>query len=226
MDQLLSASVKSQLVADAPVGALCSGGIDSSIILAIAAARTIITCAIFHANVTGPLSEFKAAERLAKHLRLDIKSVEARHGDLIDGFRNHAHYGQPFYPCPHSVPFLMVSHLIHEHKVKAVLSGEGADECFFGYQPLRPAWRCSRATRSRAPFSQIPVWVSSCEKFELSRAGLRAWRRREYRDPALVLAMHNRCEVFEEALAARQRLASLSDEALSQRHHRHRFAAL
>src|SRR5215204_547700 len=64
VDEILNDSVRSQLIADAPVGALCSGGIDSSIILAMAAPHHN-NLAIFHANVVGPISEFEAASRLA-----------------------------------------------------------------------------------------------------------------------------------------------------------------
>ena len=43
------------------------------------------------------------------------------------------HYGQPYVYHPNSPPFLMVSHLARQHGVKAVLSGEGADESYLGY---------------------------------------------------------------------------------------------
>ncbi|MFL6513863.1 MAG: asparagine synthetase B family protein, partial [Chthoniobacterales bacterium] len=54
VDELLHKSVNAHLLADAPVGSLCSGGIDSSIIIAIAK-RYHNNLAIFHANVVGKL---------------------------------------------------------------------------------------------------------------------------------------------------------------------------
>jgi asparagine synthase (glutamine-hydrolysing) len=45
-----------------------------------------------------------------------------------------AHYEHPFYRHHHSVPFFMVCKLVKQHGVKGVLTGEGADECFLGYQ--------------------------------------------------------------------------------------------
>ena len=146
VDARLHASVRSQLVADAPVGALCSGGVDSSLLMAIAA-KYHNNLAVFHANVVGPLSEYEAATRLAKHLKLDLKTVDVLDQDFLDKMPEViGHYGYPYYPCnPHSIPFFMVSQLVHNNQVKAILSGEGADECFLGYSWLAPSslqkWR-------------------------------------------------------------------------------------
>jgi asparagine synthase (glutamine-hydrolysing) len=132
LDALLQSSVDAMLVADAPVGALCSGGVDSSLLMAMAAKRHA-NLAIFHADVVGPLSERDAATQLAKHLGLDLHTVEVRDDDIIESTAEALyHYEQPFAHHPHSVPFLLVSKLVRQNGVKAVLTGEGADECFLG----------------------------------------------------------------------------------------------
>jgi asparagine synthase (glutamine-hydrolysing) len=134
VEEMLLTSVKSQLLADAPVGALCSGGVDSSIVIAMAA-RFHNNLAIFHADVIGPTSEHDAAAELAKHLRLDLKIVRVVDQDSIEMMPEvMAHYGYPFTLHPHSVPFLMVSRLARSHHVKAILTGEGSDECYMGYR--------------------------------------------------------------------------------------------
>ncbi len=136
VEELLLASVKKHLIADAPVGSLCSGGVDSSIVMAMAA-KFHNNLAIFHANVKGPESEYEAALLLSRHLKLDLKSVDVNESDFIDEIPAVIeHYEHPFTYHPNSVPFLMVSRLVREHGVKAVLSGEGADECFLGYSHL------------------------------------------------------------------------------------------
>jgi asparagine synthase (glutamine-hydrolysing) len=133
VEETLLKSVKAQLLADAPVGALCSGGVDSSIVLAMAS-RFHSDLAIFHADVIGPDSERSAAAALAKHLRLELKTVEVVDRDAVDMMPEvMAHYGHPFTFQPHAVPFLMVSQLARSNGVKAVLTGEGSDECFIGY---------------------------------------------------------------------------------------------
>ena len=133
VEEMLLKSVKMQLVADAPVGALCSGGVDSSLIVAMAS-RLHSDLAIFHADVIGPDSEQSAAAALAKHLRLELKTVKVVDRDAVEMMPEvMAHYGYPFTLHPHAVPFLMVSQLARSNGVKAVLTGEGSDECYIGY---------------------------------------------------------------------------------------------
>jgi asparagine synthase (glutamine-hydrolysing) len=133
VEEHLVESVRIQLLADVPVGVLCSGGLDSSLITAMAA-RVHNNVAIFHANVVGPESELDAATALARHLKLDLETVDVHDQDSIDSIPDvMLHYGHPFTYHPNSVPFLMVSKLVRDNRIKAILSGEGADESFIGY---------------------------------------------------------------------------------------------
>ncbi|HSJ61779.1 MAG TPA: asparagine synthase-related protein, partial [Jiangellaceae bacterium] len=53
--------------------------------------------AVFHADVTGPLSEREAAQKVARHLKLDFQSVAVRDQDFIDSLPEVMdHYGYPF----------------------------------------------------------------------------------------------------------------------------------
>lgn len=161
VDTALQQSVRAMLYADASVGALCSGGVDSSVLMAMAA-RQHSNLAIFHADVVGPLSERTAATALAKHLNLDLLVVEARDADFIDLTPEVLyHYEYPFSGHPHSVPFLMVSKLVRQHGVKGVLTGEGSDECFLGYNYLayEPVWECYERMVNRlgALIGKLPV---------------------------------------------------------------------
>jgi asparagine synthase (glutamine-hydrolysing) len=133
LDEAINVSVDRQLFADAKVGAFCSGGVDSSLLMAVAA-RKHNNLAIFHANVKGRWSEVGAARRLAEHLRLDLKIVDVEEQEFVDRLPEvMAHYEQPCTYHPNCAPFLMVSRLAREHGVKGLLSGEGSDECFLGY---------------------------------------------------------------------------------------------
>jgi asparagine synthase (glutamine-hydrolysing) len=136
VDRQMQQAVERMLVADAPVGGLCSGGVDSSLIVALAK-RTHPHLAIFHANVVGPHSELEAAKTLADHLGLELHTADVHDADFLELLPDvMAHYEQPFCYHPNSVPFLKVSRLVREAGVKAVVCGEGADECFLGYQWL------------------------------------------------------------------------------------------
>jgi asparagine synthase (glutamine-hydrolysing) len=151
VESALMSSVQSQLVADAPVGVLCSGGVDSSLILAMAA-RTHTDLKVFHANVVGPKSETAAANRLATHLGLDLEVVEVYDDDFIELLpKLSRHTGSPFHLTPHSVPFYRVSQLVRDSGVKAVLSGEGADEAYLGYPWLVGSRKKSSGLADIAP---------------------------------------------------------------------------
>jgi asparagine synthase (glutamine-hydrolysing) len=171
-EELLFTSVKKHLLADAPVGAFCSGGLDSSLVMAMAS-RVHTNLAIFHADVKGPLSEYAAAKDLSRHLGLDMRTVEVRDADFIELLPAAIwHYEYPFSYHPNSVPFLAVSHLVRAHGVKAILSGEGSDECFLGYAPiayedLRQSYRRLRST-ARTLVQRIPkfgkaLWPKEAE---------------------------------------------------------------
>jgi asparagine synthase (glutamine-hydrolysing) len=133
LETALYESVKSQMFADSRVGAFCSGGVDSSLLVAMAS-KMHNNLAIFHANVLGPWSEFKAARELSQHLKLDLNVVEVSEQDFVsrlpDAMRQYEH---PYTYHPNCVPFMMVARLVREHKVKGMLSGEGSDELFLGY---------------------------------------------------------------------------------------------
>jgi asparagine synthase (glutamine-hydrolysing) len=142
LDELMNESVRSMMLADAPVGALCSGGVDSALLVAIAT-RYHSNIALFHADVVEH-SEYDAARAVARHLKLDLQRIETRAQDFIDLTpRAVAHYEWPYVYHPHSIPFMKVAGLARQSGVKAVLTGEGADECFLGYAHLlqRPFWK-------------------------------------------------------------------------------------
>ena len=133
MEALLLKSVENHMFADSKVGAFCSGGVDSSLLMAMAAKKHN-NLAIFHANVKGRWSEYDAALKLSQHLKLDLKTVDVNEQDFIDLLPDvMKHYEHPFTYHPNCAPFLMVSKLVQEHQVKGMLSGEGSDECFLGY---------------------------------------------------------------------------------------------
>ena len=133
MDRLFTESVSSHMFAHVPVGAFCSGGVDSSLLMAKASTHHT-NLAIFHANVKGQWSEHDAALELSKHLKLDLMSVDVVDQDFVDLLpRVMKHYEYPFTYHPNCAPLMMVARLARDSGVKGLLSGEGSDECFLGY---------------------------------------------------------------------------------------------
>jgi asparagine synthase (glutamine-hydrolysing) len=168
VEQLLLRSVESQLKADVPVGAFCSGGVDSSLLMAMAA-RFHSDLRVFHADIVGPLSERRAAERLSKHLKLDLKAVAVRDEHFVQTLPDVVeHVGFPVVN-PTSVPLLMVSRLVRENRIKAVICGEGSDECYLGYPWLAPDVRATIRNLPRRIYRKVRGTRSPLDRLSRDR---------------------------------------------------------
>ncbi len=132
---LFKQSVDSMAVSDAPMGAFVSGGLDSSLVAATANESDHLQ--LFTANVVGKYSEFQSAQKLAQHLKSPLNEYhylpEYFIRDIVD---TTYHYDTPITLFTNSVAFSGVAKLAREKNVKAVLTGEGADEIFLGYPQL------------------------------------------------------------------------------------------
>lgn len=138
-DRLLSAltsAVEQRLMADVPVGLFLSGGLDSSVIAAIAVKFRpgIPTFAI---GVDGS-EDLAAARRVAQFLGTDHKEVILRREQVAFDLPHilHALESHDVDLVASAIPTYYVSKLARK-RVKVVLSGEGADEVFAGYDYLR-----------------------------------------------------------------------------------------
>jgi asparagine synthase (glutamine-hydrolysing) len=133
----LEASVESHLMSDVPLGVFLSGGLDSSAL-----------AAMMSRQVREPIKSFSVgfAEEEANELpyaRMAAKAIGAEHRDVTvtpsEFFEALPHLvwheDEPI-AFPSSVPLYFVSRLAREH-VKVVLTGEGADELFLGYNRYR-----------------------------------------------------------------------------------------
>ena len=133
-DSMLQESVRARLVSDVPLGTLCSGGIDSSLITALCA-RHLPSVAAFHVSVPGyeSLDESRYARQVTDALGLTLHtyplSAEAFRANLP---RAIYHSDFPL-THPNSVAFLLISEFARARGVTILLSGEAADELFGGY---------------------------------------------------------------------------------------------
>jgi asparagine synthase (glutamine-hydrolysing) len=138
LEPALRASVERRLMADVPLGTMCSGGLDSSLITAFARDASAAPVHAFNASVVDQpdYDEGDWARRVADHLGVELHTVELTaeswRADLI-GVVRHIEY-----PLTHesSVPMMQIAALARSRGVKVLLSGEGADELFGGYSWL------------------------------------------------------------------------------------------
>ncbi len=135
-DRMFSDAVRKMLISDAPVGAFVSGGIDSSMISAVATGFDA-DIKLFTANVVGKYSEFSDVQALSKHIGKDIYEYRFEPKMMLRDWADVTyHYDCPLVVHVNSIPFSNVARLARDSNVKAVLTGEGADELFLGYPRL------------------------------------------------------------------------------------------
>ncbi len=135
-EHLFDQSVKKMVASDAPMGAFVSGGIDSSLI-ALHGSKYAPDIKLFTANIIGKYSEFEGAKLLAKTINKELFDYKyEKEMALRDWAKVTWHYETPVVAHFNALPFSNVAHLAKEHNVKAVLTGEGADELFLGYPKL------------------------------------------------------------------------------------------
>jgi len=208
MEERLLAAVDSHMIADVPVGAFCSGGVDSSLLTAMAA-RTHSNLAIFHADIRGHWSEHEAAVGIARHLKLELKSVAVRDEDFVEYLPDvMEHYEHPFTVHPNCAPLMMVARLARDSGVKGLLSGEGSDECFLGYPWLG---------RKRL----VDAWVRGGRQLRRLLAGIPGFGPVLWPDPGrahlTVRSLLNRREIEDDEIAVRQAAGLLGHHRLSNR---------
>lgn len=145
---LLEASVQRRLVADVPLGAFLSGGIDSSIISAIASRhqRNLHTFSIGFRDEKF-FDETHYARLVAKKLNTQHTVFSLTNQDLYAHMNNILNYIDEPFADSSAIAVYILSKETRKHATVA-LSGDGADELFAGYhkhaafyQTLQPGWR-------------------------------------------------------------------------------------
>ncbi|MEX2383817.1 MAG: asparagine synthase (glutamine-hydrolyzing) [Thermoanaerobaculia bacterium] len=170
LEALLGEAVEQRLIADVPVGAFLSGGIDSSLVAALMRERSRGPVRTF--TIRFPQKEFNEADHaaaVARHLGTEHHEETCSEGEMLELVeRIPALFDEPFADSS-AIPSLMVARLTRRH-VTVALSGDGGDELFFGY-PRYPFHAWTRHAL-RAPFLLRRAAAQGLGRFRSRR-----WRR-------------------------------------------------
>jgi asparagine synthase (glutamine-hydrolysing) len=139
----LSEAVSGCMLADVPVGAFLSGGIDSGIVVALMARLSAQPVKTFTIAVDDDprFDESLAARRVADMYRTEHHEIRVRQRDMLDVLPDVLEsFAEPFADSS-AIPTYLVSRETRRH-VKVALSGDGGDELFAGYRSyLGEYWR-------------------------------------------------------------------------------------
>ncbi|HEY3488161.1 MAG TPA: asparagine synthase (glutamine-hydrolyzing), partial [Gammaproteobacteria bacterium] len=153
----LEEAVSSHLVSDVPVGLFLSGGIDSSGLAALMATKMKEPIRSFSVGFNDQrFSELNYARLAAGAVKAEHREVTVTPSEFFEKLPSLIWHEDEPIAFPSSVSLYFVSDLARRNGIKVVLSGEGADELFLGYNRYRvTAWneRLGRVYRAALPNS-------------------------------------------------------------------------
>ncbi|HKI60829.1 MAG TPA: asparagine synthase C-terminal domain-containing protein, partial [Mariprofundaceae bacterium] len=153
LETTLGDAIAGQQVADVPLGAFLSGGIDSSLVVALMQARSSQPVKTFTIGFDDSnYNEAEHAKAVASHLGTEHTELYLSPQDALDVIpRLPSLYDEPFADSS-QIPTFLVAQMARQH-VTVALSGDGGDELFGGYN--RHTW--SRAIRKKTRWLPAPV---------------------------------------------------------------------
>ena len=135
IEELLFDSVRERLKSDVEVGTLLSGGIDSSLVSTIYAQNTNHNINTFSVGYKThkKYSELPYADLVAKKIKSNHTALEISQEDFIESLDEVMEGLEEPHADPAAVPLFHLTREIKKQGIKTVLSGEGSDELFLGY---------------------------------------------------------------------------------------------
>jgi len=177
LDEMARSAVAYRLISDVPLGAFLSGGIDSSLVVALM--RQVSNAEVKTFTIGFGEADYNEADeagRVAQQLGTTHTTMMASYRDAQELIRSLPIYFDEPFADSSQIPTLLVSKLTRQH-VTVALSGDGGDELFCGYEHYRVAerlqnlWRLPQPVRSLAgfggQFAPVERWRLAMQGLEL-----------------------------------------------------------
>ena len=156
LEERLVAAVKRQMLADVPVGFFLSGGLDSSLIVAIARKlypEKKIECYTINSpdvSKEGFTDDLNYAKKVADYLKVNLTIVEAN-SDILEFFDKIVYHLDEPQADPAPINVYNICNEAKKHGIKVLLGGTAGDDLFSGY-------RRHKALRLESVFSSLPLF--------------------------------------------------------------------
>jgi asparagine synthase (glutamine-hydrolysing) len=151
MERRLAEAVRIRLISDVPLGALLSGGVDSSIVVALMARESAAPVKTFSIGFRkADFNEADYARRVAKRFATDHHELVVD-PDINDTLNHLTQMMEEPFGDSSMIPTYCVSQLARGH-VTVALSGDGGDELFVGYDRYFVNWQ-------RRRYDFVPPWM-------------------------------------------------------------------
>jgi asparagine synthase (glutamine-hydrolysing) len=154
LEKILISSINYRLISDVPFGSFLSGGIDSSLVTAIAQSQSSNPLKTFTIGFEeNRYDESKYAREVANHLGTNHQEYKLSYNEALELIPDIIKtYDEP-YADSSAIPTMLISKLARQ-EVKMVLSGDGGDELFMGYGSYKWA---NRLNNPLINFLKTPV---------------------------------------------------------------------
>lgn len=180
--RLFQDSIKHRMVSDVPIGAFLSGGVDSSAVVAFMAKNSTRPIKTFSVGFNDSFSELPYARQIADRYQTDHTEINIKSG-IREVLPEVAKYFDEPFADNSNVPTYLISKAAREH-VKVVLTGDGGDELFGGYERYLTQ-RCYANYRVFSKgislLSQVAMkttgtgWIDQLYRYQSNRGAAEHW---------------------------------------------------
>jgi len=157
----MDVAVQERMIADVPLGAFLSGGIDSSVIVALASRHTSKLKTFSIGYKDNPFfDETSYADLVAKQYKTEHTVFSLSNNDFLEHLYNVLDYIDEPFADSSAIPEYILCHYTRKH-VTVALSGDGGDEVFAGYNKHAAEWKMRQNSFTNAVVKAgLPIWKS------------------------------------------------------------------